>query len=361
MRRRLFLIAAAVAVVLPAAASPREQAKGRALRIAMALPGEGNANTSLVELPLVLKRGRTPKLRVVVRAEKPLPPNVIATYRVVRKGARLYVGPSFVLPHVLERSGTLSNAATTFDTTLFTTYTSGLVGADRTHDVPLDIFLFDNGKPVDLSTAVPCATCSFALAGGRKQLLRIDNLLTPSHPVPPAGFCKLGFGVIAVSGGGDDVDLQGFVVNSHTSAFDLSVFGFTPAPIAASIESGVSDAGCGVSSAAADAVTAYARPAAQGFTLTVDATHHHGAGSSNLCVRVRTSPPQSGSASISLAGPSGAGTKTVALGADGSATAVFGITQYGNYTGSATVGSKSGGVSYTVDAGAGQAFSCPGP
>jgi hypothetical protein len=84
-------------------------------------------------------------------------------------------------------------------------------------------------------------------------------------------------------------------------------------------------------------------------------------GKSNLCVRVRTSPPQAGNATISPAGPSGAGTQTVALGADGSATAVFGITQYGPYSGSATVGSTSGIASYTVDGSAGKAFVCPGP
>jgi hypothetical protein len=105
------------------------------------------------------------------------------------------------------------------------------------------------------------------------------------------------------------------------------------------------------------------RPASKpaGFTLTVDATHHHGAGKSNLCVRARTAPAQTGSAVLTLAGPSGAGTKTVALGSDGSTIAVFGITAYGDYAGTAKVGATTASGDHTVDAGGGQDFACPGP
>jgi hypothetical protein len=48
---------------------------------------------------------------------------------------------------------------------------------------------------------------------------------------------ELVIGVIVVGGSDPDgVELQGFVVNSHTSAFDLSVFGFDPQPITAAPE-----------------------------------------------------------------------------------------------------------------------------
>jgi hypothetical protein len=50
----------------------------------------------------------------------------------------------------------------------------------------------------------------------------------------PAGRVVLGFGVIVVGGADPDgVNLQGFVVNSHTSAFDVSVFGFVPEEVRA--------------------------------------------------------------------------------------------------------------------------------
>lgn len=327
----------------------------------MALPDEGNASTSLLKLPLKLKPRTSPRLKVVVRAEQPLPSNVVATYRAVVKGSTLYIGPTFTIPHVLETSGAIPTGNYAFDTSVFATYTPGLAGGSTTGGATLDIYLFDGGKPVALDSSNVCPTCSFAMAGGRKAILRVDDLLT-AHATPFDSACKLGFGVIVVAGGGSEsVNLNGFVVNSHTSAFDLSVFGFAPAPIAAAVESGAAGAVCNTSSTAAKTLTDFARPPAQAFTVTVDATHHHGVGQSNLCVRARTSPAQSGNATISLSGPSGAGTKTVALGADGSATAVFGINQYGSYTGSATVGSTSGSVQYTVDASAGQAFACPGP
>lgn len=354
---RLLIAAALLAVVIPAAAFPQAQAKPTAIRFAMALPHDGNAASSLSKLPLQRKGKTVPKLKVVVRAEKPLPGNVVATYRAVVKGSTLYVGPTFVVPHVLDKSGTITKGTFGFDTTVFANYGPGLVGADSSHGVALDVFLFDNDRPVALGGPA-CSACTFGLGTGRKQLLRVDDLLTPHSP-PSA--CKLGFGVIVVNGATDDANIQGFVVNSHTGAFDLSVFGFDPTPISAAVESGAADAACGVPSAAAKTLTDFARPAAKGFTLTVDATHHHGASRSNLCVRARTSPPQTGNASIALAGPSGAGAQTVALGPDGSATAVFGITQFGAYTGSAAVGATSGTVSCTVDGGAGQAFSCPGP
>jgi hypothetical protein len=68
--------------------------------------------------------------------------------------------------------------------------------------------------------------------GARKTSITIDDLI-----VARGGFGAAtnrdAFGVVVLDGDTTNVKLQGFVVNSHTSAFDLSVFGFEPQPLAA--------------------------------------------------------------------------------------------------------------------------------
>jgi hypothetical protein len=359
---RFFLIAAALAaVVVPAVAQPSAVSKGAPIRIAMSLPHDGNASTALLKVPIV-HTGTGGKLSVVVRAEKRLPKKYFGTYRAVVKGSNLYIGPTFVLPHALDTSAPIPAGQSTFDTTIFTAYTPGVVGAGGDNTQVVDIFVFDDGHPLlSNDPADRCPSCSFHLTvGGKKTLLRLDDVLSP-HKSPPG--CKLGFGVIVVGGDSGPPGLQGFVTNSSTGTFDLSVFGSTPAEIGGNVEAGIASLACGGSTPFAKRLRDRFRPARAptGFTLTVDATHHHGAGESNLCVRARTSPAQSGNAVLTLDGPSGAETKTVLLGPGGSAIGVFGITQYGSYTGSAKVGSKLGSTDYTVDAGSGQAFACPGP
>ena len=81
--------------------------------------------------------------------------------------------------------------------------------------------------------------------------------------------CKTGFGVLVAGGdSADGVNLQGFVVNSHTGAFDLSVFRFEPTPLRvaqAAVSSGTAtggaaDALCGRSSQQAGALRSAVRP-----------------------------------------------------------------------------------------------------
>lgn len=147
---------------------------------------------------------------------------------------------TYVIPQVLEKSGTITNTQYTFDTTIFMTYTPGLANVPAGPGATVDLYLYDqadaksfmmnNGQPV-------CNPCTFLLdATTRFRSVRVDDLITAKggnfdKPV------KLGFGVLVV--GGQDpngVNLQGFVVNSHTNAFDLSVFGFEPQPIAAAAQ-----------------------------------------------------------------------------------------------------------------------------
>jgi hypothetical protein len=133
---------------------------------------------------------------------------------------------TFVLPHVIEKSGTITNTNFTFDTTIFATYGAGLAGGGGGGGggATVDLYLHDEATGAPMlgadGTAV-CNPCAFELSSSaRKQSIRIDDLITAK-----GGFegVKLGFGVIVVGGADPDgVALQGFVVNSHTSPFDLS-------------------------------------------------------------------------------------------------------------------------------------------
>jgi hypothetical protein len=71
------------------------------------------------------------------------------------------------------------------------------------------------------STVQPGATAT------RKRVVKLDDLTSgTANGFSPT--VKSGFGV-AVVGGADpaNVAAQGFVVNSHAGAFDLSVFGYS--------------------------------------------------------------------------------------------------------------------------------------
>ena len=166
-------------------------------------------------------------------------------------GAGFVSAKAFVLPHVLEKSGRITNTQFTFDTTLFVTYTPGVKnsggGGGQGGRKPGDMsFLVtwkdDNGNPVLSDTGQPaCNPCGpIQVAPGHKVEFSFDDAMmaaggfpknpVPGLPPPPV----LGYAIIVVGGADpDNVTMQGFVVNSHTSAFDLSVFGFEPQPIQA--------------------------------------------------------------------------------------------------------------------------------
>ena len=128
---------------------------------------------------------------------------------------------TWVLPHVLEKSG-MSVAAVN---------TAGLGGTRRSAGgASLELYLYsDDGKPMLRSNGrAVCNPCSWRLnADARKQMIDIGALVDSAAPRARTGFAVL------VSGGGDapSVNLQSFVVNSHTG--NISVFGFEPQPISA--------------------------------------------------------------------------------------------------------------------------------
>jgi len=138
-----------------------------------------------------------------------------------------------VIPHTLEVSGRITNAQNTFDTTWFVTYAGGVASGGG--EPVADLYLFDQalGRPSSQGSDA-CGPCKFSLASkpARKRLLRVEDLL-PSSFTGVRG-PVLGYGIIVVAGADPNaVNLQGFVTNARTSAFDLSVFGFEPVPLEA--------------------------------------------------------------------------------------------------------------------------------
>jgi hypothetical protein len=142
---------------------------------------------------------------------------------------------TFVIPHVLERSGSALTQRNAMDTTLHFTYTSGLFSGIPGPGATVDLFLYDDGgaamKGKDGKDV--CAPCTYPLGhSARKTSVRIENLFKARGGMPK--LTMTGFAIIQVGGPDPDgVNIQGFITNSHTSPFDLSVFGFEPQPLTA--------------------------------------------------------------------------------------------------------------------------------
>jgi hypothetical protein len=146
---------------------------------------------------------------------------------------------TFVLPHILEKSGTINSTPYTFDTTIFAKYASGVACIGPKPPTPNAVYLYDDsGKPMrGLDGSDVCNPCAMDLDPTHSSAhLNIEDLFTPSGGMQGV---KLGFGIVVVGGADPDaVHVQGFVVNSHTGPFDLSVFGFDPVEIRAPAKSG---------------------------------------------------------------------------------------------------------------------------
>lgn len=143
---------------------------------------------------------------------------------------------TYCFPHVFDQKGRISNTPYTFDTTMFMTYTGGIACVGDDPAVTVELYLYDNsGAPMrSITGADVCAPCSFSMGRGARNLtLNIEELVDAAGGMPNFVF---GHGLIVVPS--DKVSVQGFVVNAHTSPFDLAVFGFEPQPIAAAAKSG---------------------------------------------------------------------------------------------------------------------------
>jgi hypothetical protein len=128
-------------------------------------------------------------------------------------------GDTFVIPHVLEKSGSVTDTPFTFDTQFSAQY-SGSSGAT------VDLYLYDRstGQIMTGTNGDVCNPYTFDLdASNKSHSVVIDDLIVPADGFGGANDIRIGFGVMVVGGQDPDgVNLQGFVVNSHSSVFDLT-------------------------------------------------------------------------------------------------------------------------------------------
>ncbi len=139
---------------------------------------------------------------------------------------------TFVMPHMLEASGKISNTQYTFDTSVFMTYTPGLAGLPPGGGATVDLYLYAaNGSPLQASGgAVVCNPCSYSLSDvTRKRSVTFDDLIMAAGGF--MGGVESGFAVIDVGGDDpDNVSIQAMTLHSRTSPFDIDLFDFPAWP-----------------------------------------------------------------------------------------------------------------------------------
>ncbi len=145
---------------------------------------------------------------------------------------------TFVFPHLLEMSGSILDTPSTFDTSIFITYTAGLVdNVDPAPGATVDLFLFDefSGAPVQGSGPdAICNPCPFLLGPQqRKAVCNLDNLLDSAGYWDSGRAAFTGFVMLVVTGDPDAVAVQAVTTRRGEAATDLSVFVFEPQEIRA--------------------------------------------------------------------------------------------------------------------------------
>ncbi|MBL8028018.1 MAG: T9SS type A sorting domain-containing protein [Fibrobacteres bacterium] len=138
----------------------------------------------------------------------------------------------FVLPHVLESSGKVSVQDLSFTTRVHAVLASGLRESPTRQSAKIDLYLYENtGMPMRTDEGVDvCNPCSQDLTESNRTYSVEGYDLKKAKGTSSAARTS-GFGIIVVSGDCDDVYLDYYVVNSHTSPFDLAVFGFNPVEV----------------------------------------------------------------------------------------------------------------------------------
>lgn len=159
---------------------------------------------------------------------------VVATALIVELGGPSAAGPgtarTMLAPHVFETKGRTTTAHhQDFE------FHAAIHGGSIADSTAVDISWFNPaGGLIQASGKDVCGPCTLTLdSSHRKQSLRLETAIT-SKGGWGSQTSKSGYAVITITGpGADFVSVQGFVVNSHTSPFDVSVLGFTPEEITA--------------------------------------------------------------------------------------------------------------------------------
>jgi hypothetical protein len=182
-----------------------------------------------------------------------------AVAALVAGSPHVVLAKTFVIPHILEASGTIQakdlegttdvplglefskgaipKTPVAIDTVLDMTYVGGLTGVpgSGTTGATVALYLYDevSGGPLKNNGQDVCNPCDFSFStSARKQSIRIDDLISAKGG--SVAKVTLGFGIIVVGGADPDgLSLQVKRVTNIGKHFDLSVFGFTPQEISA--------------------------------------------------------------------------------------------------------------------------------
>ncbi len=145
---------------------------------------------------------------------------------------------TFVMPHLLEATGSVLDTANTFDTQIFMTYTETVAPSDPNYGVVIDLYVIDEatGAPMRDDTGVevcnPCSVFIDNTISPRKRKISVETLIRSNGGgLPNPTVSAL---VLAVArGDADGVSMTTSVANARTGPGDLAVFVFEPNEIAA--------------------------------------------------------------------------------------------------------------------------------
>lgn len=143
---------------------------------------------------------------------------------------------TFVIPHVIETQGSISNTQFTFDTQIQAVYTAGLVGNETVSSAVMNVYLLkDDGTPVLSANATQvCNPCVYNLNGvTRRVSISFETLIQAAGGFPGP---VTGLALIEVTGDDDHTALSAVTSNSHTSAFDLDLYAQEAAELPAGLD-----------------------------------------------------------------------------------------------------------------------------
>ena len=136
---------------------------------------------------------------------------------------------TYVIPHVLESQGRITNTSNTFDTTIFVTYYGGLIDNQTPSGASVDLYLFDQTTGEPLLSATNdyeiCNPCTFDLGPGknRKMTIKIEDLINDSGGFPQDKKLFNGFAFISTESLPKDVSFNYTVESSQKSKLKTTI------------------------------------------------------------------------------------------------------------------------------------------
>src|SRR5581483_4387484 len=118
-------------------------------------------------------------------------------------GSSIALANTYVVPHIIEKSGTISNTQFTFDTNFQYEDPNGPQGAVSS----VQTYVYDTtGQPMTSATGTPVSnpTNTSVVGRGPRQTVSLDGQITNNGGFSSASEIKLGFGVIVVGGADPD-------------------------------------------------------------------------------------------------------------------------------------------------------------